>query len=99
MSESNLCKELEEVEKQVEKIVDEAIEKLYNIRDRLAKIIVIDAGLAKEKEDKYGILTTYIDLLNLIASLTSGEASISIDMIRVRRNLGCEEEKKKEGGQ
>jgi hypothetical protein len=98
MTNVDLCKEFEEVKQQIEKIIDEAIKKLFEVRDRLAKIIVIDARLIEGEADKYGALVTYLDLMNLIQALTSGDTTISVDIDRVLDNLGCRKEEKKEGG-
>jgi len=97
MSVADLCKEFEEIKQQIEKIVDEAIKKLYEVRDRLVKIIVIDASLVKEEKDRYGALATYIDLMGLIDVLTKGDIVMSVDIDRVLDNLGCKKEEKKVG--
>jgi len=97
MSEMNLCKEFEEIKQQIEKIIDEVIKKLYEARDRLVKIIVIDTNLVKEEKDKYGVLATYVDLMGLIDILTKGDIVMSTDIDRVLENLGCRKEEKKEG--
>jgi hypothetical protein len=95
----DLCKEFEEVREQIKKVIDEAIKRLYGARDRLAKVIVVNARLIESGTDKYGALVTYLDLLSLIQALTSGEITISIDIDRVLENLGCRKEEKKEGGE
>ena len=89
MENINLCKEFEEVREQISRVVDEAIKRLYVVRDRLAKVIVVNAGLIESGTDKYGSLVTYLDLLSLIQALVSGEISISVDIDRVLDNLGC----------
>jgi hypothetical protein len=89
MENTNLCKELEDVREQISKIVDEAIKRLYEARDRLAKIIAINAGLVESETDKYGALVTYLDLMSLIQALTTGDITISVDIDRVLENLGC----------
>jgi hypothetical protein len=89
MTNMDLCKEFEEVRGQISRVVDEAIKRLYEARDRLAKVIVVNAGLIESETDKYGALVTYMDLLSLIQALTSGEITISVDIDRVLENLGC----------
>ena len=86
---TDMCKELEEVKQQINKTIDEAIKRLYESRDRLAKIVVVDMGLISGDTDRYGALVTYIDLLNLIQALTSGDIAINVDIDRVLENLGC----------
>jgi len=86
---TDLCKELEEAKQQISKTIDEAIKRLYESRDRLAKIVVVDMGLISGDTDRYGALVTYIDLLNLIQALTSGDIAINVDIDRVLENLGC----------
>ncbi|MCC6057045.1 MAG: hypothetical protein LM583_10260 [Desulfurococcaceae archaeon] len=98
MTNMDLCKEFEEVKQQIEKTTDEAIKKLYEARDRLAKVIVVNAGLIESGTDKYGALVTYLDFMSLIQALTSGEITISVDIDRVLDNLGCKKEEKKESG-
>jgi len=90
MTNMDLCKEFEEVKQQIEKIIDEAIKKLYEVRDKLAKIIVVDARLIEGEADKYGALVAYLDLLELIHVLTSGDITVSVDIDRVLKNLGGE---------
>jgi chorismate mutase len=89
MENVNLCKELEEVREHISKTVDDAIKRLYEVRNRLAKVIAVDMGLIRGETDKYEALVAYMDLLSLIAALTSGEITISIDIDRVLENLGC----------
>jgi hypothetical protein len=89
MENTKLCKEFEEVREQIHKVIDEAIKRLYEARDRLAKVIVVNARLIESETDKYGALVTYLDLMNLIQTLTSGEITISVDIDRVLENLGC----------
>jgi hypothetical protein len=89
MENINLCKEFEEVREQISRVVDEAIKRLYEARERLAKVIVVNARLIESETDKYGALVTYLDLLSLIQALTSGEIAISVDIDRVLENLGC----------
>jgi hypothetical protein len=96
MSMKNVCSEFEEVMEQISKIIDDAVKRLYEARDRLAKIIAIDARLIEGETDKYGVLVTYLDLLNLIQALTSGEITITFDIYRVLDNLGCRKEEKKD---
>jgi hypothetical protein len=99
MENINLCKEFEEVRDQISRIVDGAIKRLYEARDRLAKIIAIDARLIEGETDKYGALVTYMDLMSMIQALTSYGTTISVDIDRVLNNLGCRKEEKKEGVQ
>jgi hypothetical protein len=89
MEKVNLCKELEEVREQISKAIDEAVKRLYEARDRLAKVIVVNARLIEIETDKYGALATYLDLMSLIQALTSGDITISVDIDRVLENLGC----------
>jgi chorismate mutase len=89
MENVNLCKELEDVREQISKIVDDAIKRLYEARDRLAKVIAIDMGLIKGETDKYGALTTYLDLVNMITAVTIGVTTVNIDIDMVLENLGC----------
>jgi hypothetical protein len=89
MEKVNLCKELEEVRDQISKTIDEAVKRLYEARDRLAKVIVVNARLIEIETDKYGALATYLDLMSLIHALTSGDITISVDIDRVLENFGC----------
>ena len=95
MENINLCKEFEEVREQISRVVDEAIKRLYEARDRLAKVIVVNAGLIESGTDKYGALVTYMDLMSLIQALSSGEITISVDIGRVLDNLGCKAKSEK----
>jgi hypothetical protein len=95
MSGEGLCKELEEIREQVSKILDDAVKRLYDVRDRLAKAIAIYTGILSGETDRYGALVLYIDLINIINTIAGGGASLDIDVNSVLEKLGC----KGRGGQ